>query len=198
MPLILSGRLGGLGACPLFPCASRGKTALSRFSRFLRSVSCDREPLQPGSEAGALTSWGVCSSNFSGCRSPARSRTHECAALTGTPRHCRLFGLNLRGEHHLRAWPQFGPSKTTAPSRSKRSASTGRITDANEASLRKSGYSREDDVNGVMREVDMTPPEWIPGLWTRSNDSSRWAASPLNPLEIQDSDLINGAIENSC
>jgi diguanylate cyclase (GGDEF)-like protein/PAS domain S-box-containing protein len=38
----------------------------------------------------------------------------------------------------------------------------GSITDANEAFLRMSGYSREDLVEGLVRWDEMTPPEWMP------------------------------------
>lgn len=38
----------------------------------------------------------------------------------------------------------------------------GSITDANEAFLRMSGYSREDLAEGMLRWDDMTPPEWMP------------------------------------
>ncbi|HET7271210.1 MAG TPA: PAS domain S-box protein, partial [Rubrobacter sp.] len=38
----------------------------------------------------------------------------------------------------------------------------GSITDANDAFLRMSGYSREDLVEGLVRWDEMTPPEWMP------------------------------------
>ena len=38
----------------------------------------------------------------------------------------------------------------------------GRITEANDAFLRMSGYSREDLVEGLVRWDEMTPPEWMP------------------------------------
>jgi diguanylate cyclase (GGDEF)-like protein/PAS domain S-box-containing protein len=38
----------------------------------------------------------------------------------------------------------------------------GSITNANDAFLRMSGYSREDLVEGVLRWDEMTPPEWMP------------------------------------
>lgn len=41
-------------------------------------------------------------------------------------------------------------------------STSGAITDANEAFLRMSGYTREDVQNGLVRWDQMTPPEWMP------------------------------------